>query len=88
MTYGVLYYDKLMKMSLELNEYFKNKFDEFGNIVRNKAPFVTQGYTQIERVDFDETFSLVVRLESIQLMLALSCCLKFKLYHMDVKVLF
>ena len=49
---------------------FKNKTDEFGNIVRNKDRLVAQGYTQIEGVDFDETFAPVARLESICLLFA------------------
>ena len=44
---------------------FKNKINEFGNIARNKAKLVVQGYTQIEGVDFDETFTPVARLHSI-----------------------
>jgi hypothetical protein len=44
---------------------FKNKTDEHGTVVRNKARLVAQGYTQIEGVDFDETFAPVARLESI-----------------------
>ena len=47
---------------------FKNKTDENGNITRNKARLVAQGYTQVEGVDFDETFALVARLESIRLL--------------------
>ena len=47
---------------------FKNKINEFGNIVRNKARLVAQGYTQIEGVDFDETFAPVARLKSIHLL--------------------
>jgi hypothetical protein len=38
---------------------FKNKSDEHGTVVRNKACLVAQGYTQIEGVDFDEIFALV-----------------------------
>ena len=34
---------------------------------------------------FDETFALVVRLESIRILLAIACHLNFKLYQMDVK---
>jgi hypothetical protein len=64
---------------------FKNKTDEHGTVVRNKARLVSQGYTQIEGVDFDETFALVARLESIRILLSIACHLGFKLYHMDVK---
>ena len=44
---------------------YKNKYDETGVVTRNKAGLVAQGYTQIEGVDFDETFAPVARLESI-----------------------
>ncbi|CAJ2652309.1 unnamed protein product [Trifolium pratense] len=67
---------------------YKNKTDENGDITRNKARLVAQGYTQIEGVDFDETFAPVACLESIRLFLAVACILKFKLYQMDVKSAF
>ncbi|KAK2426944.1 putative mitochondrial protein [Trifolium repens] len=67
---------------------FKNKSDEKGVITRNKARLVTQGYTQIEGLDFEETFAPVARLESIRLLLGVACILKFKLYQMDVKSAF
>ena len=35
--------------------------------------------------DYDETFAPVARMESIRILLALACQLKFKLYQMDVK---
>ena len=44
---------------------FKNKTDEDGEIIRNKSWLVAQGYTQVEGVDFDESFAPVARLESI-----------------------
>src|SRR3954469_21383376 len=44
---------------------FKNKQDEYGNIIRNKARLVAQGYSQVEGLDFDETFAPVARLVSI-----------------------
>jgi hypothetical protein len=49
---------------------FRNKQDKNGVIVRNKARLVTQGYTQIEGLDFDETFVPVARLETIRILLA------------------
>ncbi|CAL8163300.1 unnamed protein product [Prunus armeniaca] len=64
---------------------FQNKTDEKGKIMRNKAKLVAQGYTQIEGLDFDETFALVARLESVQLLLSIACHLRFKLHQMGVK---
>ena len=42
----------------------------------------------MEGIDFDETFALVARLESIRILLALANDLNFKLYQMDVKSAF
>ncbi|MGV8000454.1 reverse transcriptase domain-containing protein, partial [Mycobacterium kansasii] len=67
---------------------FKNKSDELGNIIRNKARLMVQGYTQIEGIDFDETFAPVARLESIRLFLSIACFRKIKIYQMDVKSAF
>ena len=52
---------------------------------QNKSRPVAQGYTQVERIDFDETFALVARLESIRILLTIASHLNFKLYQMDVK---
>ncbi|WKA13265.1 hypothetical protein VitviT2T_030583 [Vitis vinifera] len=43
----------------------KNKMDENGVIVRNKARLVAQGFKQIEGIYFDETFAPIAKLESI-----------------------
>jgi hypothetical protein len=67
---------------------FKNKSDEHGMVIQNKARLVAQGYTQIEGIDFDESFAPVARLESIRILLSISCHLGFKLYQMDVKSAF
>ncbi|BBG99673.1 transposable element gene [Prunus dulcis] len=42
----------------------------------------------MECIDFDETFAPVASLESVRLLLAIACRLKFKLYQMDVKIAF
>ncbi|KAI9170351.1 hypothetical protein LWI28_026696 [Acer negundo] len=65
-----------------------NKFDEDGNIVRNKTSFVAQGYSQIKGIHFEETFAPVAHLEFIRLLLSISCVHKFKLHQMDVKSAF
>ncbi|KAH9744422.1 Integrase catalytic domain-containing protein [Citrus sinensis] len=67
---------------------FRNKMDESGVVVRNKARLVTQGYNQEEGIDFDETFAPVARLESIRMLLAYACHKDFILYQMDVKSAF
>jgi hypothetical protein len=53
--------------------------------VRNKARLVTQGYSQVEGLDFGETFAPVARLEDIRILLAFVASNGFKLYQMDVK---
>ena len=51
--------------------------DELGNVVRNKARLVTQGYNQEKGIDFDETFASVARIEAIRLLLAFACHMNF-----------
>ncbi|KAK1698820.1 hypothetical protein QYE76_015517, partial [Lolium multiflorum] len=67
---------------------FKNKQDEFGNVVRNKARLVAQGFSQVEGIDFGETYAPVARLESIRILLAYASHHNFKLQQMDVKSAF
>nr|GEU92393.1 retrovirus-related Pol polyprotein from transposon TNT 1-94 [Tanacetum cinerariifolium] len=67
---------------------FRNKLDENGIVSRNKARFVAQGYNQQEGIDYDETYALVARLESIKILLAIDCTNDFKLYQMDLKSAF
>ncbi|CAM8889062.1 unnamed protein product [Rhodiola kirilowii] len=67
---------------------FRNKRDEKGAIVRNKARLVVKGYNQQEGIDYDETFAPVARLEAIRLLIAYSVQFGFKLHQMDVKTAF
>ncbi|KAK1606006.1 hypothetical protein QYE76_029679 [Lolium multiflorum] len=67
---------------------FKNKQDENRIIMRNKERLVAQGFSQIEGIDFDETYALVARLESIRILLAYASHHTFMLQQMDVKISF
>jgi hypothetical protein len=67
---------------------FRNKKDEEGIIVRNKARLVTQGYNQEEGIDYGETYTPVARLEVIRMLFAFACFKNFKLFQMDVKSAF
>ena len=49
---------------------------------------MAQGYTQVEGVDFDESFAPMARLESIHILMSIACTMNFKLYQMDVKCAF
>jgi hypothetical protein len=49
---------------------------------------VARGYTQVEGLDFGETYAPVARLEAIRILLAYACVHNIKLYQMDVKSTF
>jgi hypothetical protein len=57
-------------------------------VVRNKVRLVAQGYTQVEGLDFGETYVPVTRLEAIRIMLAYACAHNIKLYQIDMKSAF
>jgi hypothetical protein len=57
-------------------------------VTRNKAQLVAKGYSQVEGLDFDETYAPIARLESIRILLAYATYHGFKLYQMDVKSAF
>ena len=67
---------------------FRNKQDEGGQVVHNKARLVAQGYTQVEGMDYGETYAPIARLESIHILLAYANHHDITLYQMDIKVLF
>ena len=67
---------------------YRNKLDKDGVIIRNKARLVAQGFTQIESIDYGETFAPVARIEAIRLFLAYASYMNFTVYQMDVKTAF
>jgi hypothetical protein len=71
--------------------FFKNKHGGGGGdgeVVRNKARFVAHSFSQVEGLDFGETFAHVAHLEAIRILLAFSASKGFKLYKIDVKSAF
>nr|GEU48301.1 hypothetical protein [Tanacetum cinerariifolium] len=64
---------------------FRNKKDERGIVIRNKARLVAQGHTQEEWIDYDEVFTSVARIKAIRLFLAYASFKDFVVYQMDVK---
>lgn len=66
---------------------FKKKFDSSGK-VRYKARLVAKGFTQRPGVDYEETFSPVVRHSTLRLLIALSVNLELRTTHLDVTTAF
>ncbi|GJT94533.1 putative ribonuclease H-like domain-containing protein [Tanacetum coccineum] len=64
---------------------YRNKKDERGVVVRNKARLVAQGHRQEERIDYDEVFAHVARIEAIRIFLAFASYMGCIVYQMDVK---
>ncbi|GJX25232.1 putative ribonuclease H-like domain-containing protein [Tanacetum coccineum] len=67
---------------------FRNKKDERGIVIRNKARLVAQGHRQEEGIDYEEAFALVARIKAIRLFLAYASFMGFLVYQMDVKSAF
>ncbi|GJW71387.1 putative ribonuclease H-like domain-containing protein [Tanacetum coccineum] len=78
---------KPLKMKV-VGSYARNKKDERGVVVRNKARLVAQGHRQEEGIDYDEVFAPMARLEAIRLFLAFASYMGFIVYQMDVKSAF
>nr|GEU30281.1 putative reverse transcriptase, RNA-dependent DNA polymerase [Tanacetum cinerariifolium] len=66
----------------------KNKKDERGIVIRNKARLLAQGHAQEEGIDYEEVFAPVARIEAIRLFLAYASFMGFTVYQMDVKSAF
>ncbi|GJS25276.1 retrovirus-related pol polyprotein from transposon TNT 1-94 [Tanacetum coccineum] len=75
----------IVAMQEELNQFTANDVWENGIVSRNEARLVAQGYNQQEGIDYDETYALVARLESIRILLAYTYALDFNLFQMNVK---
>ncbi|GJU59185.1 retrovirus-related pol polyprotein from transposon TNT 1-94 [Tanacetum coccineum] len=66
----------------------KNKIDERGIVIKNKARLVAQGYTREDGIDYEEVFAPVARIEAFRLFLAYASYMSFTIYQMDVKSAF
>ena len=67
---------------------YKVKFAVDGNVEKYKARFVARGFSQIEGVDYGETFAPVARYTSIRSIIALAVEMGWRIHQMDVKTAF
>jgi hypothetical protein len=56
--------------------------------VKNKASLVAKGFSQVEGLDFRETFASITRFKAIRILLAYASHHEMKLYQMDIKSVF
>jgi len=63
----------------------KAKKDVAGNVVCYKACLVTQGFSQISGVDYDDTYAPVAKLTSMRAVIAMANCLGFEMHQIDIK---
>jgi hypothetical protein len=67
---------------------FKIKRDEHQKIAKHKAKLVVKGYAQRQGIDYDEVFTLVARLDSVRMLIALATGEGWEIHHTDVKSAF
>ncbi|GKF26796.1 putative ribonuclease H-like domain-containing protein, partial [Tanacetum coccineum] len=76
------------KKAIGIKWVYRNKKDERGVVVKNKARLVAQGHRQEEGIDYDEVFAPMARIEAIRIFLAFASYMGFIVYQMDVKSVF
>ncbi|GKC90130.1 retrovirus-related pol polyprotein from transposon TNT 1-94, partial [Tanacetum coccineum] len=57
-------------MQEEIHEFERLQIDDFGEVLKNKARLVAQGFRQEEGIDFEESFASVARIEAIRIFIA------------------
>nr|GFB45110.1 hypothetical protein [Tanacetum cinerariifolium] len=76
------------KSVIKLKWLWKKKKGEDQTMIRNKARLVAKGYAQEEGIDFEESFTLVARLEAVRIFIAYASHKSFPIYQMDIKTAF
>jgi hypothetical protein len=67
---------------------YRNNYASDGSVERHKARTVSKGFFQVEGIDYNETFSPTIKMNSIRLVLSLATSHKWEFHQMDVKSAF
>jgi len=63
----------------------KAKKDMAGNITHYKAHLITQGFSQIGSIDYNDTYTPVAKLASTHVVIAMANCLRMEMHQIDIK---
>nr|GEV50201.1 retrovirus-related Pol polyprotein from transposon TNT 1-94 [Tanacetum cinerariifolium] len=75
-------------MLIKLKWIYKVKTGEFGGLLKNTTRLVAQGFKQEERIDFEESFASVARIEAIHIFIANVANTNMMIFQMDVEMAF
>nr|GEV03462.1 retrovirus-related Pol polyprotein from transposon TNT 1-94 [Tanacetum cinerariifolium] len=75
-------------MIIALKWIYKVKLDEYGDVLKNKARLVANGYRQEEGINFEESFAHMARIKVIRIFIANATSKNITIYQMDVKTAF
>jgi len=64
---------------------FKHKFHSDGSLAHHKARWVVRGFSQQHDIDYDETFSPVVKPATIRVVLSIAASYSWPIHQLDVK---
>ena len=67
---------------------YKTKISIDRTITKYKDDLVEKGYSQVQVLDYNETFAPVARMDSIRMVLAIVASKSWEVHHMDVKSAF
>nr|GFB64246.1 retrovirus-related Pol polyprotein from transposon TNT 1-94 [Tanacetum cinerariifolium] len=73
-------------MLIELKWIYKVKTDEFGEVLKNKARLVAQGFRKEEGIDFEESFASIARIEAISIFVENATNKNMAIFQMDIKM--
>ena len=76
------------KKPIGLKWVFKTKYNSDGSLWKLKARLVAKGYSQLQKINFKETFSPVARFETVRTFIALASQMGWPMYQLDVKSTF
>ena len=76
------------RQAIENKWIFKRKMDADSSVTIYKARIVEKSFRQVHGVDYDEIFSLIAMLKSVQIMLAIAAFYDYEIWQMDVKTTF